>query len=146
MGLELINEIKKKKGMTSKQLSEKSGVPIGTLNKILNGQTKNPAYETIFAIANALDCSVDVFREKDELSNDNSIADITEDENNLISKYRKLDSKGQHTVNTVLSVEYSRCTGEHITFAAHDDGLDPDKAKERIEKAKEIFKQMDEEK
>lgn len=36
MGLEIINIIKKEKGMTSKQLSEKSKIPIGTLNKILN--------------------------------------------------------------------------------------------------------------
>ncbi len=39
MGLEKINECKKKLGMTTEELSEKSGVPIGTLNKILSGVT-----------------------------------------------------------------------------------------------------------
>ena len=34
MGLEKIAEYKKKLGMTSEELSEKSGVPLGTLNKI----------------------------------------------------------------------------------------------------------------
>nr|DAW52367.1 MAG TPA: antitoxin [Caudoviricetes sp.] len=33
MGLEKISEYKKKLGMTTEELSEKSGVPLGTLNK-----------------------------------------------------------------------------------------------------------------
>lgn len=68
MGLDKINSIKKAKGMTSAQLSKKSGVPLGTLNKILNGETKNPSYEVVSALAQALDCSVDTF---DDRSNAN---------------------------------------------------------------------------
>ena len=42
MGLEKIAEYKKKLGLTTEELSEKSGVPLGTLNKILSGATKDP--------------------------------------------------------------------------------------------------------
>ena len=49
MGLEKIAEYKKKLGMTTEELSEKSGVPIGTLNKILCGATKDPI-ETLKAL------------------------------------------------------------------------------------------------
>ena len=46
MGLERINEYKKKMGLTTEDLSRLSGVPIGTLNKILSGATKDPKLET----------------------------------------------------------------------------------------------------
>ena len=42
MGLEKIEEYKKRLGMTTAELSEKSGVPKGTLDKILSGVTRDP--------------------------------------------------------------------------------------------------------
>lgn len=59
MGLEKIAEYKKKLGMTTEELSEKSGVPLGTLNKILSGATKDPKLETLKAIAHVLGLSLD---------------------------------------------------------------------------------------
>jgi transcriptional regulator with XRE-family HTH domain len=61
MGLDLINILKKQKGLTSEELAKLSGVPIGTLNKILNGQSKNPQLETLAALARVLECSIDDF-------------------------------------------------------------------------------------
>lgn len=61
MGLEVINELRKLKGLTSEQLSNQSGVPIGTLNKILSGVTKDPKLETLKALAKVLDCSLNDF-------------------------------------------------------------------------------------
>ena len=59
MGLEIIQELKKEKGLTIEELSAKSGVPIGTLNKILSGQTKDPKLETLKALTRVLGCSLD---------------------------------------------------------------------------------------
>ncbi len=61
MGLEKIAEYKKKLGITTEELSIRSGVPLGTLNKILSGATKDPKLETIKAIAKVLGCSLDDF-------------------------------------------------------------------------------------
>lgn len=61
MGLEKINEYKKKLGLTTEELSKRSGVPIGTLNKILSGQTKDPKLETLKAISRVLGCTLDDF-------------------------------------------------------------------------------------
>ena len=61
MGLEKIVEYKKKLGLTTEELSAKSGVPIGTLNKILSGQTKDPKLETLKSIARVLGCTLDAF-------------------------------------------------------------------------------------
>lgn len=70
MGLEIINELRKRKNLTSEQLAKKSGVPLGTLNKILSGVTKDPKLETLRAIAKVLECSLDDFDDnKDILAN-----------------------------------------------------------------------------
>ena len=73
MGLEKINILKKTKGITSAELSKNAGVPLGTLNKILNGETKNPSYEVVSALAQALECSVDMFDDR----SDSIISSIT---------------------------------------------------------------------
>jgi len=166
MGLEIINIIKKEKGMTSKQLSEKSKVPIGTLNKILNGQTKNPAYETIFALAKALDCSVDMFCDKKDTQID--IPTLTQEETTLLENYNKLNSKGKEKLidysdDLTTNIKYMDNSNDEITatkdnvinitnknteeytLAAHDDDLDEETKQKTISKVKNIFKQMDEE-
>lgn len=56
---EKIAHLKAAKGITSKDLAELSGVPIGTLNKILNGERKNPTGRTLGKLATALDCTVE---------------------------------------------------------------------------------------
>lgn len=61
MGLEKIAEVKKQMGITTEELSKLSGVPIGTLNKILSGSTKDPKLETLKAIARVLGLTLDDF-------------------------------------------------------------------------------------
>lgn len=58
MGIEYIKKRKKELNMTTEELSKKSGVPIGTLNKILAGQTTDPKFETLKAICKALSISI----------------------------------------------------------------------------------------
>lgn len=57
---EMIDRIKAKKkeaGLTNKQLSELSGVPYGTLNKILGSETREPSINAIIKISLALGVS-----------------------------------------------------------------------------------------
>lgn len=54
MTLEEIKRIKQEKGYTMAQLSRRSGVPLGTLQKIFTGETANPRYATRQAIEKAL--------------------------------------------------------------------------------------------
>ena len=58
MGIEYIKEIKKERGLTNEELSKLSGVPLGTLNKILSGHTPDPQFETVKAICKALGISL----------------------------------------------------------------------------------------
>lgn len=52
----IIDELKnwkREKGYTYVQLSERSGVPVGTIQKIFNGETENPRRSTILALQDA---------------------------------------------------------------------------------------------
>lgn len=122
MGLEIINILKKQQGLTSKQLSEKSKVPIGTLNKILNGQTKNPAYETVFALATALNCSVDTFYD-DKKEKKSDTLNLSKEENQHILDFRALNDIGKKKV-----VTYTKDLLDNLKYQKNDEL--PNKKKE----------------
>ncbi len=48
--------LKTENGLTTDDLSRRSGVPKGTLNKLLNGETRNPTIATLARLADALNC------------------------------------------------------------------------------------------
>lgn len=50
MTIQDMKEKKQEKGYTYTQISELSGVPLGTIQKIFSGETENPRYETILAL------------------------------------------------------------------------------------------------
>ena len=54
MTLEEMKRIKKERGFSMAQLSEYSGVPMGTLQKIFSWETENPRYATRQALEKAL--------------------------------------------------------------------------------------------
>ena len=64
---EEFKERKNELGITTEQLSSLSGIPTGTINKILNGETKSPRYATLKALNDVLfrdiDSGIDGIRE-----------------------------------------------------------------------------------
>ena len=50
MTIEEMKRLKKERGFTNEQISEWSGVPLGTVQKIFSGETRSPRYETIQAL------------------------------------------------------------------------------------------------
>lgn len=86
MGLEKIAEYKKRLGITTEELSKRSGIPLGTLNKILSGATKDPKLETLKAIARVLGLSLDDF---DDLEIDKPHEPTYEDTKTLIARNGK---------------------------------------------------------
>ena len=63
---DILARLKTENGLTTEQLSRLSGVPKGTLNKLLNGETANPRGETLKKIARALNQPVEVFYARTE--------------------------------------------------------------------------------
>lgn len=51
---EILRKKKEELGLTTERLSQLSGVPTGTINKILSGETKSPRYDTLEALESIL--------------------------------------------------------------------------------------------
>ena len=64
--------------MTSEQLSVKSGVPLGTLSKILAGITKDPKLETLKALCRVLGCTLDDLDDRPENESDEELKEFIE--------------------------------------------------------------------
>lgn len=61
MGFEIINTIKKEKGLTNSQIAQMSGVTLSTLDKITSGVNTNPKLDTLQAICSVLGCTLNDF-------------------------------------------------------------------------------------
>ena len=59
MWLENLKELKKAKGMTTKQIADATKIPESTIKRIFSGDTDNPYVDTLRRIAIALDSSLD---------------------------------------------------------------------------------------
>lgn len=129
------------------RVAEVVGLPAGKLRAALAKQ-EIPTYEGPSQSAD------EVFGKGQEFSEnvndiDRSIAFISKAEQDHLNKYRFIDDKGKHTVNTVLEMEFSRCKSENRlpTIPAHDikDHLLPNAAHERtdIEVTEEMKKHDD---
>ena len=86
-----INELKKQKKLTNQKLSEISGVPLGTLNKITSGVTTDPKLETLKSLAKALKCSLDDFETLDVAN----LKELPQDKKELLDNYDKLNEEGK---------------------------------------------------
>lgn len=59
MWLENLKELKKKAGMTAKQIAEKTSLPERTVSRIFSGDTDNPYVDTLHRIVTVLGGSLD---------------------------------------------------------------------------------------
>ena len=104
--LERLKNAKKRAGMTNDELSAASGVPIGTLRKILSGGTKEPKLPALMAIASALGTSVDylVYGRTTTLSP----FDLDQEEINLVMDYRDSPDEVQKAAAGMLRLSAER--------------------------------------
>ncbi len=86
-----IKQLKKELKLTTAVLSKKTGIPIGTLNKIFTGETENPTYQNVQALANAFGCSIEYLIDENVYDKNWVSFDLSDAETGLITKYRLLD-------------------------------------------------------
>jgi len=55
-----------RKKYTNQKISQLTGIPISSIDKIFSGNNKNPTFETISEIARILDCSIDDLIDSDQ--------------------------------------------------------------------------------
>lgn len=94
---------RKQRGLSLEELSAKSCVPLSTLKKVMSGNTPNPQIETVQAIADALNCTLDDFVPTSRHPG------YSYDELNLIYQYRYMDSYGKEAVKAISDIEFQRC-------------------------------------
>ena len=62
---ERLNELKRSKNYTFKDIATNTGIPKSTIAKIFGGFNTNPTIENLQKIARTLDCTIDDFLEYD---------------------------------------------------------------------------------
>lgn len=105
MNLEIINRLKREKGLTNASLSKLSGVTQSTLDKITAGINTNPKLSTLEAICRALGCRLSDLEEAPKGGVEVSGAELDH-----LKKYRVLDVFGKRAVDAVLDAEHDRMT------------------------------------
>ena len=105
MWLDVFNQMRKNSGLSLDELSEKAGVPKGTLAKITAGITKNPAMDTMRSLVYAMGYTLDDLSDEPGMPRVFTTAEIDH-----IKKYRVLDVHGRRAVDGVLEAEYDRMT------------------------------------
>ena len=103
---EMIARYRKDAGMTIDELSESSGVPKGTLNKIIAGTTKAPTLDTMKAIAKALGKRLADFDDGIQVVKTNN--GLSAGALKLAKDYETLDSHGMAVVRVVMDEELNR--------------------------------------
>ncbi|MBQ9162045.1 MAG: helix-turn-helix domain-containing protein [Clostridia bacterium] len=114
--LDRIKALKSQKKITNNMLSDMTGIPLGTLSKLLAGISDSPKLSNIVSIANALGCSLDWLISGVPENNNNYMLEDGEIE--FIESYRTLDEYGKKMVRTVASLESERVQGAKAETAA----------------------------
>ena len=104
--LERIKKLKSSRKITNDKLSEMTGIPLGTLSKLLAGISDSPKLSNIVAISRALDCSLDwLITGVPENTHNYTLepAEIT-----LVENFRELDDYGRTLTLAVVDLEKTR--------------------------------------
>ncbi|MBQ7321246.1 MAG: LexA family transcriptional regulator [Clostridia bacterium] len=103
---ERIKKLKSQKKITNDQLAVMTGIPLGTLSKLLAGISDSPKLSNMVAICDALGCSLDYIVKGTEENTNNYTLDP--DEIELIEDYRMLDAYGKDLAALIMKKEKER--------------------------------------
>ena len=108
-----IKQIKSERRITNDELSELTGIPLGTLSKILAGISDSPKLSNIVAICAALGCTLDYIVSGTPENNNNYT--LSDGEIKLVENFRTLDTHGKEMVTLVLDKECDRIRSEQYS-------------------------------
>ncbi len=107
--IERIKKIKSERKITNDMLADMTGIPLGTLSKILAGISDSPKLSNIVTICEVLGCSLDyVVKGVPENRNNYTLED---GEMRLVENYRRLDNHGKELTALVVDKELQRVIG-----------------------------------
>lgn len=101
MWLDVLKRMKKESGKTAKEISQMTGIPKSTIDKLFSGQTKEPYLSMVRSIVYSLGYTLD---DLDDTKKDAPTVSSEDDTNKqkLINNYDLLNNEGQQDL-----VEYS---------------------------------------
>lgn len=113
--IDRIKALKAQKKITNEQLAERTGIPLGTLSKILAGMSDSPKLANVISICRELDCSLEYIVSGTPENTNNYT--LSQGEIRLIEDYRTLDSYGKELVELVVEKEAQRAQESVQTVA-----------------------------
>lgn len=97
MKTEFLKELKEKSKLTTKQISDISGIPESTISRILSGQTDNPTFDTVSALVKAMGGSLDELAEFKTKSDD-------AEESSLVALYEKVIAEKNGYIKALIAI------------------------------------------
>lgn len=108
--LEKLKLFKLETGMTYKEISEKTGIPLTTVEKLFSGRTRDPKLTMITEIVHALNHSTgDLVAAEDSQAVEFK---LSSDEQDMLLALRKLDIRGKKRVKDTITSELDRIAAE----------------------------------
>mgnify|MGYP000031242119 FL=1 len=114
--IERIKRLKSEKKITNERLSELTGIPLGTLSKILAGMSDSPKLVNMISICQVLGCSLDYLVTGVPENHNNFL--LSDEEIRMIENYRKLDAHGKEMTSLIIYKESERAVREQYVPAA----------------------------
>ena len=123
MTVEEMKQRKKELGYSNEKLSELSGVPLGTVQKVLAGVTRSPRYETLIALEKVLKKQTDRIGEALPETSEKRQGDYTVEDYYLIPKERRVelidgviyDMASPTAIHQILSTELCNIVRSYIS-------------------------------
>lgn len=101
--LDRVKELKAEQHITNEALANMTGISLGTLNKMLAGQTESPKISVMISLANALGTDLCYLA---------GVSDSPVSKSVIASRFERLDKKGKARVTEALSEEERRMAAE----------------------------------
>ena len=116
MWLDNLKELKTAKGMTLKQIAEKTNLPERTVTRIFSGDTDNPYVDTLHRIVTVLDGSLDsILADTKVVVGGANLASLQAEVENLTGETERLNNERAllGAENAVLNTKVSALTSEN---------------------------------
>lgn len=91
-----LKKLKNESKLTTKQISDLSGIPESTISRVLSGQTDNPTFDTVCAIVKAMGGSLDKLV-------DPQTDPVQSDVSSLIALYEKMIAQKEYYIKVLVT-------------------------------------------
>ncbi len=108
---ERLKELRKGKNYSQSELAGLVNVSVNAIANYENG-LNYPKFPVLIDLMNVLDCDANYFYQ-DYISLDHT-KEMSEEEKQIVTKFRKLNTHGKHAVKVILEAEY-QCAAEWIS-------------------------------